>query len=132
MLLTHDPTKNTLLLTHTPTKNTLLLTHDPTKNTLLLTHTPLFSSWATVYDAGLEKLENNIGLLYLVQQICDENQTKGSVSDKSNTISRTLAEMILFEISYGPKLKKSKMAVIFRMAAKFKKKSQNCIVIINK
>ena len=30
--------------------------------------------------------------------------------------------MILFEISYGPKLNKSKMAVIFKMAAKFEKK----------
>ena len=58
----------------------------------------------------------------LVQQICDENQTKGSVSDKSTKISRKLAEMILFKISYGPKLNKSKMAVIFKMTAKFKKK----------
>ena len=40
--------------------------------------------------------------------------------------------MILFEISYGPKLNKSKMAVIFKMAAKLKKKSQNYIVIIKK
>ena len=57
----------------------------------------------------------------IVQQICGDNQTKGSVSDKSTKISRKLAEMILFEISYGPKLNKSKMAVIFKMAAKFKK-----------
>ena len=54
----------------------------------------------------------------LVQQICDENQKKGSVSDKSTKISRKLAEMIPFEISYGPKLKKSKMTVIFKMATK--------------
>ena len=57
----------------------------------------------------------------IVQQICDENQTKGSVSDKSTKISRKLAEMILFEISYGPKLKKSKMTVILKMAANFSK-----------
>ena len=62
----------------------------------------------------------------IVQQICDENQTKGSVSDKSTKISRKVAEMILFEISYGPKLNKSKMA------AKLKKKSQNYNVIIKK
>ena len=68
----------------------------------------------------------------IVQQICDENQTKGSVSDKSTKISRKVAEIILFEISYGPKLNKSKMAVIFKMAAKFEKKSQNYIVIIKK
>ena len=66
----------------------------------------------------------------IVQQICDENQTKGSVSDKSTNISRN--EMILFEISYGPKLNKSKMAVIYKMAAKYEKKSQNYIVIIKK
>ena len=58
--------------------------------------------------------------MLIVQQICDENQTKGSVSDKSTKISRKLAEMILFEISYGPKLNKFKMADIFKMAAKFK------------
>ena len=40
----------------------------------------------------------------LVQQICGDNQPKGSVSDKSTKIPRKLAEMILFEISYGPKL----------------------------
>ena len=57
----------------------------------------------------------------LVQQIYDKNQTKGSVSDKSTKLSRKLAEMILFKISYGPKLNKSKMAVIFKMAAKLKK-----------
>ena len=57
----------------------------------------------------------------LVLQICDENQTKGSVSDTSTKIFRKLAEMILFEISYGPKLNKSKIAVIFKMAAKLKK-----------
>ena len=71
-------------------------------------------------------------LIRIVQQICDENQTKGSVSDKSTNISRKVAEMILFEISYEPKLNKSKMAVISKMAAKFKKKSQNYIVIIKK
>ena len=54
----------------------------------------------------------------VVQQICDDNRKKGSVSDKSTKISRKLPEMILFEISYGPKLNKSKMAVIFKMAAK--------------
>ena len=37
--------------------------------------------------------------------------------------------MILFEISYGPKLNKSKMAVIF---GQIKKKSLNFIVIIKK
>ena len=61
------------------------------------------------------------GINVLVQQICDENQMKGSVSDKSTKISRKLAEMILFKISYGPKLNKSKMAVIFKMAAKLEK-----------
>ena len=68
----------------------------------------------------------------LVQQICDEIQTKGSVSDKSTKISRKLAEMILFEISYGPKLKKSKMAVILKMAAIFFLNHKICIVIIKK
>ena len=71
-------------------------------------------------------------ILNKVQQICDENHTKGSVSDKSTNNSRKLAEMILFEISYGPNLNKSKIAVIFKMAAKFKKKSQNSIVVIKK
>ena len=61
----------------------------------------------------------------VVQQICDKNQTKGSVSDRDTKMSRKVAEMILFEISYGPKLNKSKMAVIFKMAAKFEKNPQN-------
>ena len=34
-------------------------------------------------------------LYTIVQQICDENQTKGSVSDKNTTISRKAAEIIL-------------------------------------
>ena len=64
-------------------------------------------------------LSRKMSNFILVQQICGDNQPKGSVSDKSTKISKKLAEMILFEISYGPKLNKSKMAVIFRMAAKF-------------
>ena len=70
---------------------------------------------------GLKMFMYVLSKYILVQQICDENQTKGSVSDKSTKISRKLAEMILFEISYGPKLNKSKMAVIFKMAAILKK-----------
>ena len=77
-------------------------------------------------------IDNLIYFLRVVQQICCYNQSKGSVSDKSTNISRKLAEIILFEISYGPKLNKSTMAVIFKMAAKFKKKSLNLIVIIEK
>ena len=37
--------------------------------------------------------------------------------------------MIHIEISYRPKMNKSKMAAIFKMAAKLKKKSHNFIVI---
>ena len=68
----------------------------------------------------------------MVQQICDENQTKGSVSDKNTKISRKLAEMILFEIRYGPKLKKIQDGRHFEDGGHFFKKSQNCIVIIKK
>ena len=71
---------------------------------------PFNKTWSPMVNHGI-----------VVQQICGDNQQKGSVSDKSTKISRKLAEMILFEISYGPKLNKSKMAVIFKMAAKLKK-----------
>ena len=54
----------------------------------------------------------------IVQQICGDNLKKGSVSDKNTIINRRFAEMTLFEINYGPKLNKSKMAVIFNMGPK--------------
>ena len=66
----------------------------------------------------------------VVQQICDKNQTKGSVSDRDNKMTRKVAEMILFEIRYGPKLNKSKMAVIFKMAAKFEKKNKFMVKMV--
>ena len=70
---------------------------------------------------GFENIIISFWVGILVQRIFGENQKKGSVSDKSTKISRKLAGMILFEISYGPELNKSKMAVIFKMAAKLKK-----------
>ena len=66
----------------------------------------------------------------IVQHICGDNQTKGSVSDKSTKISRELAEMILFKISYGPKLKKIQDGRHFQDGGQIKNKSFNFIVII--
>ena len=91
---------------------------------------PAFADDVAIVSKSNALLQHKVDIV--VQQICDENQTKGSVSDKSTKIFRKLAEMILFEISYGPKLNKSKMAVIFKMAAKLKKISQNFSVIIKK